>query len=296
MKTPVVIEYGTEGAPLLIADAKAWAQWTGVEHDGSPITVQYMSKTFAELPAEFKVTAAPGMQNKKFSTVAEAEAFERKLLPVLIKMHPEVAPPPHYPDPKPTYIGQVGRDRRYSMEREQGSMFRTFALESKYKNSVSLVTFHKASKSKGCLLSTYGSSGTVLADAEAGIVAIAVPHDETGNTAKVKNLLPTLLDTKVRAKAKPQAIGKIALDGRVIVYDSSLSHAELANLNWKGQPFLQGVTSAFEKAGNGPLEYPDRREPGGAFLSVAAGNYGAYSNEQLSLGGADLQVLWLARE
>jgi hypothetical protein len=296
MKTPVTIEYGTEGAPLMIADAKAWAQWTGSEHDGSPITVEYMSDNFKDLPKDLKVTKSPGMQTKKFATAAEAEAFEKKLLPALIKLNPAIDDPPTYPNSSHSYIGENDEERFYSMEREQGSMFKTFAIEGKYTNSVSVATFDKASKAKGCLISTYGSTGTILADTDAGIVVIAIPYDETGNTPKVKKAFPALLDAKVRAKAKPKAIGKIELDGRVIVYDASFSHGELAKLNWKGQPFLKGVASSFEKSSDGPLKYPDRREPGGAFLALPAGSYTAYSQEQTSLSGTDLQVLWLVRE
>jgi hypothetical protein len=296
MKTPVTIEYGTEGAPLLIADAQSFAHWTGNDHDGSPITVEYVSDNFDGLPKEFKVTKTPGTQEKKFTTVAEAEAFERKLWPVLVKLNPAIEDPPRYPDPSHSYVGENDDDRYYSMERQQGSMFRTFAVGGKYTASVSLVTFDKASKAKGCLLATYGSSGTILVDADAGTIAIAIPYDEAGAAPKVKKLLPTLLDGKVRAKAKAKAIGKVVFDGRVIVYDASFSREDLAKLSWKGQSFLKGAGATFEKSGCGPLKYADRREPGGAFLSVPAGSYTAYSQEQMSLGGAELQALWLVRE
>ena len=232
------------------------------------------------------------MLEKKFATAAEADAFEKKLFPLLVKLNPQVKRPPHYPDRSHSYIGETRAERFYSIEREQGSMFRKFALAD-YKNSVGLVTFDKKNKAKGCLLSTSGDSGTILSDQ--GAIVIAVHQNATGAAAKVKALLPTLLDPKVRAKAKPKAVGKIALDGRTIVYDSAFSAGELARVNWNSQPFSKGAAAAFAKSGGGPLMSKDSRHPCGAFLSLLAGTYTAYSKEEMSLGGGDLQVFWLVR-
>jgi hypothetical protein len=294
-----MLEYQSDGAPLLIADVDAFALWTGTEHDGSEITVEYMSDPFEALPGEFKTTTAPGMQVRKFATVDEAEAFERKLFAVLIRLHPEVADPPEYPDASHSYIGEADDDRRFSMERAQGSMFNTFVLE-KNPETVKLGTFEKKNKAKGILLGQLngGGGGFILADGSAGTIVIAVPHDDTGETAKVKKLLPMLRDSKARTKAKAERKGKgtISLGGRVIIYDSGFSHREVAKLNWKKRSFLEGATAAFAESGNGPLKYADSDLPGGAFLSVPGGDYAVYYQEEANVGGSTLQVLWLVRE
>jgi hypothetical protein len=242
------------------------------------------------------------MQVKKFKTAAEADAFEKKLMPVLIKMHPEVKKPPKYPDASHSYVGNApssdddwGEDRRFSMERQQGSMFNTFVLQ-KFPGSVKLVTFDKKNKAGGVLLSTQNPGGFILADEKQGTIVIAVPDDETGHSAKVKKLLPGLGEAKAWTKAKAKPAGKLTLDGRVIVYDSSLSRSQLAKLNWKNAPFVEGAMMAFEKSGSGPLQVPNMKEAGGAFISVPSGQYTVHVRDDVEVGGSSLQVFWLVHD
>jgi hypothetical protein len=308
MKAPFTLEYQTEGAPLLIADVPSFAHWTGTDDDGSGVVVDYVAANFERLPKEFKTTKSPGRQLKKFATAKEAEAFERKLLPVLIKLHPEVKDIPKYPDRSHSYIGESNpgpggdpwdAERCFSMEREQGSMFRTHVLK-KFDGAVKLVTFDKKKKAAGILLDQQGNHGGLIF-ANEGSLLLAIgdftsEDVESGQAAKVKKLLPALLDRKARAKAKPKAFGKISFDGRIVIADSSLSHAQVAEENWKKKTFVDGVTAAFDKSKSGPLKYPAAKLPGGAFISSPAGAYELWFHPEVNVAGSSVQLLWLAHQ
>src|SRR5687767_1783112 len=92
MKLPVLYEYATEGAPLLIADLPAASQWRGREDDGSGVVVEYMGRGMEKLPAPWGVKK-PALTAKKFKSLAEAQAFAEGALAALQRLHPEAKPP-----------------------------------------------------------------------------------------------------------------------------------------------------------------------------------------------------------
>jgi|RhiMethySRZTD1v2_1073278.scaffolds.fasta_scaffold18837_5 hypothetical protein len=70
MKSEIVLEYSSEGAPLVIADVASALHWGGSEYDGAGVIVEYMARG---LPRELMATKKPGMQAKKFKALAEAK-------------------------------------------------------------------------------------------------------------------------------------------------------------------------------------------------------------------------------
>src|SRR4051794_14134379 len=100
MHARLVIEYATDGAPLLIADLPSAAQWRGREDDHCGVVVEFMGAGVEKLPRELLRTPYRGRQVRKLASLEEARAFEEKVLAAFQKLHP--AAPRHAPQ-QPAY-------------------------------------------------------------------------------------------------------------------------------------------------------------------------------------------------
>ena len=283
MNPTLVVEYATEGAPFLLADAASAVRWRGRSDDGSGVVVEYMGQKVETLPKDLLQTAKPGRQLRKFGSLQEAQAFEGKLLDALKELHPEAARHPRFPNQPAYYLGTT---RVYSVEVKFTSMFDTVLKQ--LKSDVQVVVIDKKSKAQAVFMQQGGGGrGLVLADSQGGTLIVAKLHHgaPADRDAAVRKL--AALDT-------PRTKAKISLDGRVFAFDSASSADEIADATWH-QPSLEAaVGPAFDGRDGGPLRVKGQQAPGGAFCRLPAGEYSlSYSDDTDVAGGAS--VLWLVK-
>src|SRR5262245_9521618 len=123
MNSPLIMEYRSEGGPMLVADLAAASEWTGMDDDGSGVTVEYMNDPIDALPAEDQLVKKGGMQLKKFRTLSEAHEFQKKLLPIMLKLHRKLDDRPTFPNPMGSYIGETDGERMFSLECLYASLY-----------------------------------------------------------------------------------------------------------------------------------------------------------------------------
>jgi hypothetical protein len=280
MNPTLVVEYATEGSPMLIADAKSAVHWRGGDDDGSGVVVEYMGEKVETLPRELLQTAKPGRQMKKFADLAEARAFESKLLAALHKLHPDAARHPRYPD-QPAYYR--GAERVYSVEIKFTSMLD--AVLKSLKSDVQVAVFDKKRKAQGIFVQQEGGRGLIVADAKALVVArfhYQAPEDK--DTAM----------TELLSLEAPRSKTKVALDGRLFVFESALSERDVATVNWQRPSLAEAIGPAFDGKEGGPLRAADQQLAAGAFVRLPAGEYAlSYDDDADAAGGAS--VVWLVR-
>lgn len=295
MGSPFIMEYRSEGGPMLVADLPAATQWTGMDDDGSGVTVEYMNDPVDALPAEYQLVKKGGMQRKKFRTLPEAHEFQKKLLPILLKLHRKLDDRPTFPSPTGSYIGETDGERVFSIECIYASLY-SVVLE-KLGDGATVVPFDKKKKTKGVFFEQADAGpGIIVVDADRNTVVIAKPHD--GSVMKkgieaVGREVAALADPKARAKAQGKATGKLELDGHIVVFPAALSHRLIVTGSGKGATLADAAPLFDGKAASGPLRIPEQKAPGGAYASLKAGQYTAYYYYDVDVAGG-AAVMWLS--
>ena len=282
MSFSLVSEYRTEGGPLLIADAASAAHWAGSHDDGSGVLVEYMGQDVLKLPKDLLQTSKTHRQQKQFATLKEAEAFQKRVLAAFRKLHPKAARLPRHED-APLYY--VGSERIYSVELKFATMVDSVAK--RLKSDAQVLVFDKQRKAQALFVQQEPGLGVVVVDAEGGALAVAQPHHRPhGSAASIARALATWRPPKAKAKAK------LTLDGLVFVFESALSQADVARVNWKKASLAQAVQAGLRGKSSGPLHVADQAPPAGAFARVPAGSYAiSYDADADIAGGASVVQL-----
>lgn len=281
MEPSLVVEYATEGAPLLVTDVRSAAHWRGREDDGSGVVVEFMGQGVETLPKALLQTAKPGRQIKKFGNLAEAREFEDRVLAALKKLHPEAAKHPRFPNQPAYYVGSA---RVFSVETKFTSMFDSILKG--LKSDVQAVVFDKKNKGQGIFMQQQGGGrGLIVADPKKGRLIIAkLHHGAPDDSARAGEELAGLVPPKSKTK--------VALDGRLLVFDAAQSQRDVAEVNWRRGTLDEVAGEIFARDGFGALRIRGQQAAGGAFLTTLAGDYAvSYKEDSDAVGGAN--VLWL---
>lgn len=280
MDPTLIVEYATEGAPMLLADTTSAAHWRGREDDGSGVVVEFMGQGVEKLPKEMLQTSKPGRQVKKFKSLEGAREFEKKVIDALKQMHPKAAKHPRFPD-QPAYYD--GPTRVFSVETKFTSMLDT-VLQT-LKADVQVLVFDKKRRAEALFIQQRGGGrGLIVADLKVGIIIAKFHHGAPDDLTAVSE---TLVGIRV-----PKAKAKMALDGRLFVFDSGQSQHGIGETNWQRPSLGDAVGPPFDRQDGGPLRIPGQQTPGGAFVRLPAGDYGVSYDETSDVAGG-ANVTWL---
>ena len=279
MVEPFVFDYSTEGAPLFIGDLPRAAAWRGTEDDGSGVIVEYMGLGIERLPKPL-AAKRPGRQSRAFPTMAQARAFEAQVLEGFRRLNPTAARLARYPG-QPAYY--AGGKRVFSVELKRSSAFDK-ALAA-LKKGVQLVSLDGKRALRALFMQQEGGGlGVVVADPSRGLLGVAKLSGPSAGPGLARALL---------ARRRPTAQGSFALDGRVLVFDSALSAAQLARKNWNQESLLEAGATAFEQKPAGPLWVPDQQAPCAAFVRMGAGRYAFSYQHEVEVLDVAANILWL---
>jgi hypothetical protein len=280
MNPTLVLEYSTEGGVHVVADLEAAAHWRGSEDDGSGVSVDYLGPAVVKLPDAFFKVKKPGRHTKKFADLAEAQAFEAKLVKEFEKAAPEATRP--RPD-QPIY--NIGQARVFSIEISFHSM--VDGVYAKMKGGAHVLPFGKK-KTQGIFFEVEdGGRGVIVANSAAGSLIVSkFHHSGTHDKTKVSQALAAMSVPKSKAKLK--------LAERVLFFPAAASAAELAQANWKSASLIDSAASAFAGMPGGSLRVPDQ-DAGGAFVRLPAGEYEISYVNDATVGAIGANVLWCVK-
>lgn len=283
MKFAFALEYSTEGAPLLIADAGSAVHWRGHEDDGSGVIVDYAGANVFELPPELIQSKKTHRQTKKFPTLQEAEAFQARVLAAFQQLHPTAARFVGYED-SPFYY--IDTKRIFGAELKCSTLLASVCK--RMKSEVQVLRFDRKRKAQAVFVhQDGGGAGIIAADVEAG--ALVAAHFHYGADRDVATVAAALATAK-----PPRAKAKLSLAGPVFIFDAAESEAEIARLNWQRTSLSDVIDLGLAAAPGGPLRITGQQAPGGAFAHLPAGEYElAYDHDHDVGGGAS--VVWLSR-
>ncbi len=287
MPSSAVIEYATEGGPLIIGDVEHVQHWTGSHDNGSGIRVVYGGIGLEKFPkALAQTTKVGGKREKKFKTADEASAFEAEVLKRFLARHPGARRPSRYPDYSRWY---VGTEENGVFPADQGVFWieRFFtsdysAMTRKLKTELAELRFSRKHAATALFAALEGSGpGEIARSGDALVIARVVTTD-----GEPKGLVESL--AKV---TRPKALGTTQLSGNVVVFHAALSGADVSRATWKTASLVDGFAGT--SGSLGPLQAPDQSKPGGAFARIEPGAYSYGVSRDHEVAGSSFDALWL---